>query len=152
MKSMLPEPPLPAATAGPLCCFWAPDFSSPDSHTWALRLPANWENLWGEKGQKNLGKDPPPFVCLQHRCCHIIVNNLHQSAFWNCMLRTMESYDITLCYAQGPIVFHFNSHPLYAYQNQILNPNPYFHLQSLIIQHQYCWWFRKLSKLTSWGW
>lgn len=54
---MLPEPPLPAATAGPLCCFWAPDFSSPDSHTWALRPACKLgDSLGAKKGEKNLGR------------------------------------------------------------------------------------------------
>lgn len=76
-----------------------------------------WEGWKSEeKRVENLGKDSKTpffvyniFVAIPWTVC--------PECFFgdrNWILRTMESDDMTLCYAQGPIVFRFNSHPLYS--------------------------------------
>ena len=113
------------------------------------------ESLGAKKGEKSLGakrveksrERPTPFVCLQHLCCHIIFNKCFFGiGCWE-PWKAATSHHAT---PQGPIVFHFNSHPLYAYQNQSLNPNPYFHHLTPNIPTIYRefwhsrWWFFRI--------
>ena len=136
-------PPLPDATAGPLCCFWAPD-SAPDSHTWALCPACKLERNLGRKRAKKSREEkrveksrerPTPFVCLQHLCCHIIFNNFCWVCFgigcwepWKAATSHYATHEVQLCFTLILIPFMFIKIKFY-----ILTPTFIFNHQSSII-------------------